>query len=239
MKNTRQRDICHSFTWPAWAANRDRGKRLFYAGSSAERGPCIMQNSRRHFWMVVGRWKVEIFLAAALRQPPLSLPLASSNLTPRACARLSLLVQACACARPSSSSSSNCVRVDIDIDKKKKEKKEAEHVPVHVYVYYVCVCREKRIFGRGEPRFGACGYAARLVEKSLGRTRISGREITGRMSGNAASLFAGKCVKSPSTEPFFRRFFPHEKATIFRPIPLPPPPSRSQRTVPPRLNGVP
>lgn len=123
--------------------------------------------------------------------------------------------------------SSNCVRVDIDIDKKKKEKKEAEHVPVHVYVYYVCVCREKRIFGRGEPRFGACGYAARLVEKSLGRTRISGREITGRMSGNAASLFAGKCVKSPSTEPFFRRFFPHEKATIFRPIPLPPPQQES------------
>lgn len=55
MKNTRQRDICHSFTWPAWAANRDRGKRLFYAGSSAERGPCIMQNSRRHSGFDDGR----------------------------------------------------------------------------------------------------------------------------------------------------------------------------------------
>lgn len=120
---------------------------------------------------------------------------------------------------------SNCVRVDIDIDKKKKKKKRQSTYLCTCTCTCTCVCREKRIFGRGEPRFGACGYAARLVEKSLGRTRISGREITGRMSGNAASLFAGKCVKSPSTEPFFRRFFPHEKATIFRPIPLPPPPT--------------
>lgn len=152
MKNTRQRDICHSFTWPAWAANRDRGKRLFYAGSSAERGPCIMQNSRRHFWMVVGRWKVEIFLAAALRQPPLSLPLASSNLTPRACARLSLLVQACACARPSSSSSSNCVRVDIDIDKKKKKKKRQSTYLCTCTC--ICVCVERREYS-GEASRGS------------------------------------------------------------------------------------